>query len=67
MKTKTKRKTPDQKKAYDHYKLMERMEDNYLGSVFVNQRGQEEWQAKTRKAYEACISLGLTYENGWDI
>lgn len=67
MKTITKRKTPAQKRAYDEYKLRERMEDNYLGSVFVNERGAEEYRQKTRKAYEACISLGLTYENGWDI
>jgi hypothetical protein len=64
MKTKTKRKTPAQKKAYDEYKLMVRMEDNYLGSVFVTPRGQAEYEARRRNAYENCKMLGMTYEHG---
>ena len=58
------KKTPAQKKAYDKYKLMENMEDNYLGSVFVTQKGSEEYRAKTILAYEACKLLGMTYEHG---
>jgi hypothetical protein len=67
MKTLTKRKTSAQKKAYDHYKLMQQMEDNYLRSVFANERGAKQQSDKVEKAYRDCLALGLTYENGWDI
>lgn len=61
---KVKRKTPAQKKAFDRYKLAERMEDNYLGSVFVTPSGQRRVEADTRAAYEECKRLGMTYEHG---
>ena len=61
---KLKRKTPAQKKAYDRYKLAEQMEDNYLGSVFVNAAGQRRVEAVTRAAYDECKRLGLGVEHG---
>jgi hypothetical protein len=61
---KLKRKTPVQKKAYDRYKLAERMEDNYLGSVFVNAAGQRRVEAATKAAYDECKRLGLGIEHG---
>lgn len=65
-KEKVKRKTPIQKRAYDYYKLMERMEDNFLGSVFAsNQSECERYRRKTEEAYKQCQRLGLTNENGW--
>lgn len=63
-KPKVLRKTPTQKKAYDHYRLMCRMEDNYLNSVFVTPKGTEEWDCKRRYAYDECKRLGLTAEHG---
>jgi hypothetical protein len=61
---KLKRKTPAQKKAYDRYKLAEQMEDNYLGSVFVNAAGQRRVEATTKAAYEECKRLGMGVEHG---
>lgn len=65
-KTKAKRKTPIQKRAYDYYKLRERMEDNFLGSVFAaNESERERYRNATEQAYKECLRLGLTNENGW--
>jgi len=61
---KLKRKTPAQKQAFDTYRLRERMEDNYNGSVFVTAAGQEGYRAKTRAAYNECVRLGMGIEHG---
>ena len=59
-----KRLTPEQKKALSDYKFAESEEDRYLGSVFVNPRGQREKEEKRRAAYEKCKQLGLGCEDG---
>jgi hypothetical protein len=61
---KLKRKTPDQKKAFEAYEFALRQEDRYLGSVFVTPQGQRDVEARTTAAYEACKCLGMTYEHG---
>lgn len=62
--TKLKRKTCEQKKAFDAYTFAERQEDRYLGSVFANANGQRLVEAKTAEAYAACKRLGMTHEHG---
>jgi hypothetical protein len=61
---KLKRKTPEQKKAFEAYEFALRQEDRYLGSVFVTPQGQRDVEARTKAAYEACKRLGMTYEHG---
>ena len=61
---KLKRKTPEQKKAFDAYEFALRQEDRYLGSVFVTLQGQREVESRTKSAYEACKRLGMTHEHG---
>ena len=56
--------TPAQRKALKAYKFAEQQEDRYMGSVFVNHRGEAEYRAKTRAAYEACKRLGMDYNHG---
>lgn len=63
-KVKQVRKTPAQKKAFEHYKFCERQEDRYLGSVFANSVGQRAHEAKTEEAYQACKRLGMGIEHG---
>lgn len=63
-KTKKVRLTREQKKALENYNFMLREEDRYLGSVFVTPAGQARVEAQTKKAYQACVSLGMTYEHG---
>ena len=60
----TKRKTTEQKKAFEAYQFAERQEDRYLGSVFVTHPGQREYEAKTTAAYQRCKALGMTHEHG---
>ncbi len=65
MKTATKLKlTRDQKAALAAYEFRLREEDRYLGSVFVNASGQRAIEAKTKAAYDRCVSLGMTWEHG---
>ena len=65
MTTKTKIKlTRDQKQALAEYEFRLREEDRYLGSVFVTPFGQREIEAKTKRAYDRCVSLGMTHEHG---
>lgn len=65
MTTRTKIKlTRDQKKALADYEFRLREEDRYFGSVFVNPMGQREIEAKTKAAYDRCVSLGMTHEHG---
>lgn len=59
-----KRLTKDQKKALEAYNYALRQEDRYLGSVFVTPSGERDILAKTKIAYERCLSLGMTYEHG---
>ena len=61
---KLKRKTSEQKKAFEAYEFALRQEDRYLGSVFVTPQGQRQVEARTRQAYEACKRLGMTHEHG---
>jgi hypothetical protein len=61
---KLKRKTPAQKKAYDHYVFCERQEDRYMGSVFVTPQGERDHRAKTKAAYDECVRLGMGVEHG---
>jgi hypothetical protein len=61
---KLKRKTPEQKRAFEAYERALREEDRYLGSVFANAHGQRLVEERTRAAYEACKRLGMTYEHG---
>lgn len=56
--------TRDQKAAIAAYEFRLREEDRYLGSVFVTPRGQREIEAKTKVAYDRCLSLGMTHEHG---
>jgi hypothetical protein len=56
--------TPVQRAALKVYNFALAQEDRYLGSVFVTTAGQREREAKTKVAYEACKSLGMTYEHG---
>jgi hypothetical protein len=56
--------TRDQKAALAAYEYALRQEDRYLGSVFVNPHGQRTIEAKTKAAYDRCLSLGMTYEHG---
>jgi hypothetical protein len=56
--------TRAQSQALKAYQFAESQEDRYLGSVFVSHFGQIEYREKTRKAYEACKALGMTYEHG---
>ena len=61
---KLKRKTSEQKKAFQAYEFALRQEDRYLGSVFANPQGQRLAEERTRQAYEACKQLGMTHEHG---
>ena len=56
--------TPAQKKALNAYNNALRQEDRYFGSVFVTSSGQCDIEAKTKVAYDACVSLGMTHEHG---
>ena len=56
--------TPAQRKALAAYEFRVREEDRYLGSVFVNSIGQRRVEEATRKAYEECKRLGMTWEHG---
>jgi hypothetical protein len=56
--------TRDQKQALAAYEFRLREEDRYLGSVFVTPIRQREIEAKTKAAYDRCVSLGMTYEHG---
>ena len=60
----SKRNTPQQNKALDAYEFALRQEDRYFGSVFVTPSGARAQEAKTRAAYQACLALGMTHENG---
>ena len=62
--TKKIRKTPAQAQALRNYNTALQDEDRYLGSVFVTPIRRAEYEAKTKAAYEACKSLGMTYEHG---
>lgn len=59
-----KRLSKEQKKALHDYNFRLKEEDRYFGSVFVNKYGGELIKAKTKKAYDRCLSLGMTYEHG---
>ena len=61
---KLKRKTSEQKKAFEAYEFALRQEDRYLGSVFLTPQGQRQVEERTRQAYEACKRLGMTHEHG---
>jgi hypothetical protein len=56
--------TRDQKQALADYEYRLRQEDRYFGSVFVTPQGQREIEAKTKAAYDRCVSLGMTHEHG---
>jgi hypothetical protein len=56
--------TREQKKALDEYNYRLRQEDRYFGSVFVNPPGERAIRAKTKEAYDRCVSLGMTWEHG---
>ena len=58
------RKTAAMREALKRYNYALAQEDRYLGSVFVTAQGQRDIEAKTKAAYEACKSLGMTYEHG---
>ena len=58
------RKTKEQAKAIKEYNFALQQEDRYLGSVFANESGKTKYEDKTKKAYEACIALGMTHEHG---
>ncbi len=56
--------TPAQRKAFEAYRYAERQEDRYLGSVFANDHGQRQYEAKTQAAYQECKRLGMGIEHG---
>lgn len=56
--------TRDQKQALASYEYALKQEDRYLGSAFVTPMGQREIEAKTKAAYDRCVSLGMTCEHG---
>ena len=56
--------TRDQSQALKAYNFALQQEDRYMGSVFVNAAGQRAQEAKTKIAYDRCVSLGMTYEHG---
>lgn len=56
--------TPAQKKALAAYNFALQQEDRYMGSVFVTKDGQAAQEAKTKAAYDACKTLGMTHEHG---
>ncbi len=56
--------TRDQKQALTAYNYALKQEDRYLGSVFVTHSGSREIHAKTKVAYDRCVSLGMTWEHG---
>lgn len=56
--------TRDQRAALKEYNFRLQQEDRYLGSVFVTGHGQREIEAKTKIAYDRCVSLGMTWAHG---
>lgn len=56
--------TKEQKQALKEYNYALQQEDRYLGSVFVVPIKQREMEERTKKAYDRCISLGMTHEHG---
>jgi len=56
--------TTAQRKALKAYNYAVSQEDRYLGSVFVTPIGQRDKEADTKKAYDACLALGMTHEHG---
>lgn len=56
--------TREQKRALAAYNECLRQEDRYFGSVFVNEIGSRQIEAKTKVAYERCKALGMTHEHG---
>ena len=54
----------EQKKALASYNEALRLEDRYLGSVFVTPSGQREIESRTQMAYRRCVGLGMTWEHG---
>jgi hypothetical protein len=56
--------TRDQKQALAAYNECLRQEDRYFGSVFVDAAGTARIEAKTKAAYERCLSLGMTWAHG---
>lgn len=59
-----KRRTKEQKAAYEHYCFCERQEDRYMGSVFVTPAGAAAASARTTAAYQTCKLLGMGVEHG---
>ena len=62
--TRKPRLTAAQSAALKSYRFAEAQEDRYLGSVFANEHGQRQYEAKTKAAYDNCVRLGMTYEHG---
>ena len=56
--------TPDQTKALEAYYGCLREEDLYIGTVFFTDIGHQLRVAKTQEAYQNCVALGMTKENG---
>ena len=56
--------TPTQNKALEAYLSCLREEDLYEGTVFFSEIGHQLRVAKTQEAYQHCVSLGMTKENG---
>jgi hypothetical protein len=56
--------TKAQREALKVYNFAVQQEDRYLGSVFVTPKGQAEYEAKTKAAYEKCVALEMTHEHG---
>ena len=56
--------TKEQKAALDDYHFCIKLEDRYMGSVFVNPQGQRKYEAQTKAAYARCVALGLTAAHG---
>lgn len=61
---KKQRKTSAQVQALKAYNFILQQEERYLSSVFVTERGRAEYDAKRDKAYQTCISVGLTEKTG---
>lgn len=58
------RMTKIQKEALKEYMFQVSLEERYLGSVFVTPSGQANKELATKKAYDRCKELGLTWQNG---
>ena len=61
---KKRRISPTYVAALREYNFRVAREYNYLGAVFVTPAGQAQYEAETKRAYDACIAIGMGAEHG---